>query len=569
MRRFPAAVLTCAALWCATPPSAARTAQDADLNAWPLLTVNRDEAGTEITVLGPVGEYSNVDDHRVLALRPLYIRHHYGPRQYSHDLVWPFAAYRREQGDVDARVFPLFWGWDEEGRRYVVAAPLLWTWWYTPRNGIGGFVLVPSWFIHESTAPVRWSRGIFPLWLSRTESYRTWIDGATAPFSHTGARWVVERTDWIAPFYRSKDSEGTRTTGLLPLWLSWVDGERRGTWLAPAYWGRGPEGIDSAVVFPIYWQGRNHRVVFPLYWAFDEGRTLVFFPLWGRFRRGNAGWDLYAWPAYTRHWRDGYKGHDLFWPLLGWGGDGAQERRFHLWPLFGTTTDRTHAFRRQDRWLLWPLIWWSRTDPLPRSERRAGSAPYCSQSFAVAPLVWCGTSEVLDVTSDLPVYQDRHRNVFPLYWSGSMRTRQVSPTTGASVPAATPWSERHHNWLIPLYTWNREDQRMVFTALWPLWYCANDPSLEQQSVLWRLVDIRRQPDGARLVRVLWRAWRDESRAGMRKVDAFPFLSYRRETGNLRRGRFLGGLVEVGNDAGQRYLRLFYSPRIGLGRGPLP
>jgi hypothetical protein len=503
------------------------------------------------------------------------------------------------------RAFPVFWDADHDGDRNLNVFPLVWTWWNRDKDPdeSRGIVVAPAWTWKEYGGNPEWNHGLAPIgavwgkgkrlggmWLgpfcARARRYGTRT--VDAPWPVVQVRWNVgrrEKSGHVFPVFWDFDEDGGRdfnvfplvwswwerykmpgktkgvvvapawsistygdegewSRGLAPVWWTWGTEHVQGFWFIPVWRWRGSQDPDMGGigVFPVYYDwragGRRGTWAMPVFWLRGDGKTrfltvfplfwkwkgsTVLFPLFIRNKSKSSDWLTVLGPLY---WTSRYKDdrtHNVLWPVLQWGGDGDETSRFRIWPVFGRSrtsfeSDRYTMWRR-DAWALWPLIW--------KSNYQAVGERFEGWDF----------------------------NVFPLYWSG--KDSRWNTVKGER-------EDRHHNWLLPLYTYNRKNDKRVFTALWPVWRTSVSDEEDQYSVLWRLADARFYGDGDRRVSVLWRGYRDERHGEVRKLDMFPFISYRRWDPDTTRFQFLAGFFQLGKQDGQRHMRLLYSPKIPLG-----
>ena len=518
-----------ASLLAAAPSGAIEPSRNFDVYLWPLLTIDADETGSETRFLIPLGEISNKDGEMVRAVYPFFAWKRFDDGAGSTDVLWPLARFSRDaDGSRERRVFPLLWGVDADRQRHAALFPLVWTWWH-PFKRPGdewGLVVVPAWNVQaygEGKSDFR--RGLAPLWWA-------W-------------RGETDHGFWAMPVYWKEDEENReRVLGVLPFYLGWREGDDHGTWVLPVYREREGGNTSMLVVFPFYWRGEDSRVLFPFYWSYDDGKTRVLFPIYGRRKGGGSDFLLVLWPGYLRCSSDGeHFVHRVLWPLLKWGSDADGDSEFALWPLFGTEEYSwgSETYRREGcrNWALWPLAWWGRSESTSRPKAREGS----------------------DTAPQPTITRSHYLDLGPLYWSRGSKTFELLEN---DEPGEQTGSE-YRNWLLPLYTYDRDTERTVFTMVWPLWRDLDTEEMDQYSLLWRLFDARYYANGDKRVSVLWRGYRNEKRGDVHKVDVFPFITWRRNGPETKRFQFLGGLFQLGAESGQRHMRLFYSPKIPLGK----
>ena len=549
-----------------------------DLNLWPILMVDRDESGSDVRFLLPLGQFTNKDEEVVKAIRPLFIWHRKPDGERSLDLPWPvFQTSIDAEGRHSWHVLPVFYESRDRGDRYLIVFPVAWSWWNTVKTPgeSKGTIVGTGWYYGHYGPVTNWSQGVWPLywfWHNRhgrgfwfmpihwraDEGEKSGREFDVAPVFW--AWWDAERKEGepkgvaVGSAWYSRDygEDPDWNGGLLPLFGQWRKGERKGLLVAPFYWGRENGRTSSLVLFPLLWKTAETAVLFPLYWSFDDPGVTVVFPLYGRMK---DKWTFACWPAYLQTKAGDHRIHHVAWPILSWGRDEDGNRRFSLWPLLGEQSSSHEwsggAARNRTRWALWPLIWATEGESClaPKDEEPEASLEFHETA---------GELEALCARPPQDVAERRCRwskNVFPLYWSGGSTRWLVSEgETGA----------KHHNWLLPLYTYNSSEDEKVLTVLWPLWRDADGEDRDRYSVLWRLFDARFYPNGDRNVSVLWRGYRNERKGEIHKVDVFPFISHRRTAPGEKRTQFLGGFFGFGKESDRSYVRVLYLPKLRFG-----
>ena len=565
-----------------------------DVYLWPLLTYDQDDSGSDLRVLIPLFQFKQGPGVVDVAVRPFFIWHDTDTKKRSLDAPWPIVRYsRNREGEVAWRAFPVFWDADHDGERDLDVFPLVWTWWNRDKDpGEGrGIVIAPAWTWKEYGENPEWNHGLAPIggaWGKGKKLGGVWVGPFCARGGKDGTRtvdapWPVARVEWNSrkpeksgrffPVFWGFDEDGRRdfdvfplvwswwerdktpgdskgvviapawstetygddaqwSRGLAPLWWAWGTEANRGFWFVPIWRWRETDNSDNGGlgVFPFYydWRTDDRRGTWamPVSWLREDGETrfLTAFPLFAHEKDEDSDWLTVLGPLYVTSRHDNDRTHNVLWPVLQWGGDGEENSRFRIWPLFGRSraSFRSDDYTRWRRnaWALWPLVWKSKYQAV--GER----------------------------------FEGRDFNVFPLYWSGEDSRWRASEGKR---------EDKYHNWLLPLYTYNRKDDKKVFTALWPFWRTSMSDDEDQYSVLWRLADARFYGDGDKRVSVLWRGYRDERRGDVRKLDMFPFISYRRWDPDTTRFQFLAGFFQLGKQDGQRHMRLLYSPKIPLGK----
>jgi hypothetical protein len=102
---------------------------------------------------------------------------------------------------------------------------------------------------------------------------------------------------WLGLGGHYETDEGDSFLALGPFWRG-KTGEKDWTVVAPAKWETDPEGLDSLIVFPFFW------------WK-DKGRSLAFFPFFGKHKENT----FFLFPLYLKHdYEQGVVRHFL-WPF--------------------------------------------------------------------------------------------------------------------------------------------------------------------------------------------------------------------------------------------------------------
>ncbi len=270
--------------------------------------------------------------------------------------------------------------------------------------------------------------------------------------------------------------------------------ERR--WAMPIYFHSRTENPVSmrerSVFFPLVYRGSRRTgdqtagyfIFLPFYWNVEEGasyyfplfhpnpgRSLVFWPLYGHFRRAFGADEIrfWAWPGYVETI------------------DAPNRTRTILWPFFSRTSGQT-----LNGWRVWPLA--------ARYERAGGGR----RDWYLWPLGWHvrrpaqGNRSELALDAFLPFYLKMSQ--------GEMNARYYA-VWGESIRP----TQRTSAWLWPLYTHT----------------VSLSPEFTRHRVLLFLVDVLRG-EGPRRTIVFPFYGRREDERQLRRFVLFPFYSDRRQ-----------------------------------------
>ena len=499
-----------------------------DLNAWPLLQLEKQEGNLDVRFLSPLGQFTNKDGNEIRALRPAFSWQLSASGEKSLDIVWPLIDFETSaEGDFGGRVFPIFWADEVSGDQEFIVFPVFWLWWNKHRTkGIAHGTVVGPAYRESRYGLDDFHRGIFPLYMASKEG--------------------DSESLWLVPYYgeRNEKDPNEYVRGILPFYLHSQDSDgQRSTWAMPVYMKKGHEGLERLVVFPLFWKGEGYFVLFPFY---------------GRGQKDDEQWRIAMWPTYSSRSEGDYR-HQALLTVLGAGTDNAGTKKWHFWPLFGHSETK---LKRGDLKQSYPYRGFPQARRLCRQKNLLeGEA---EQSWALWPVFWVTKSRMtVDNKTNAPPVSISKRafHAFPLFWTGSERKCEISDGSSEIDKTSQERVTEAYNWLLPLYTCNRNEDRTVFTMLWPLWWQRMSDKQEQTSVLWRLVDASYYPNGDRKINVLWRGYTDEITGDSRRVHVFPFMTYRRSGESKKRFQLLGGLFEWGREDRRKYFRLLYLPRI--------
>jgi hypothetical protein len=343
------------------------------------------------------------------------------------------------------------------------------------------------------------------------------------------------RTEAVGPFFYSQQKETQRIWAVPPL-LSYTrdpgteskefdllypvvtydryGGQYRWQFCQLLSFSGGPTQTESArdrfTLFPLYFQQRssdpseNYTALFPLYGhlknrLFRDQIFFVMFPLYGETRKKDVVTDNYLWPIFSLRHGDG---------LHGW----------KVWPLVGNehkdVTTQTNGFHEvktigghDDFFALWPLFF----------NNKSGIGTTNEQ--------WQQTS--------IPAYS-------------VLRSPQRDSTTviWPLFNYVDDRGKKYHEWDAPwpLIVFARGEGKTT-SRVWPFFSQAHNATLESDFYLWPIYKYNRvhsDPLDSRRTRICFFLYSDltekntETKAARRRVDFWPFYTYRRDfNGNNR------------------------------------
>lgn len=359
------------------------------------------------------------------------------------------------------------------------------------------------------------------------------------------ARWRL----WVLPvYYQGRNAKGENYAAVFPfggrvseflgrddcrfvLWPLWtrttVDDMETLDILYPIYGVAHGTRTDRFRLFPFYGRAVQYgnydkRFILWPFWSdatFDspgsKGSGYILFPLYGRIDLTDESSWMFLPPLFrvTR----GAEVNRTYapWPFFQW--ESGRRNRFHVWPLFGRTTDP--GIDRS--YLAWPILWRS----------RVYRGDMVSRSYWAVPLLYAET------------LRDRH-----------------------SAPDAPPEGRRWKVWPLASYARERDEVRFRTLALWPT---RDFACIERSwSPLWTLADYRRAGANAD-TEVLWGMFRRSVRGeASARTSLFPLVEWSGDapTGQPARREvsLLKGLLGFRWGGVGRELRILYGVRIGLG-----
>lgn len=433
--------------------------------------------------LGPLFERVRLaDGSAAVAVRPLYARETNAVNgRVNGEILWPaieFSALGRESGwralvawyrcfNTEAElprwrlwVLPFYFqGRNAAGETYAAVFPL------------GG--RISEMFGQDD---IRFA--LFPLWVSSSVGDLETLDLLFPFYSLTRGR-TTERFR-LFPLYGRSEQFGNYTKRFI-LWPFWTQAE----YTYPTSAGKG------FILFPLY--GRIDLT--------DQTSWLVL-PPFIRISRGSEVERVYA-P----------------WPFVQI--ERGRQSRFHLWPLFGRTTDP--AIDRA--YIAWPFLW----------------------SFRLYR-----DNAVHHSVSVVPVF--------------NMETRRGRGGVADAEGDGPVRSRRWKFWPLASYARDGDDLRFRAPSLWP----TRDFAVTERSwsPLWTLVE-RRATAGAAETEILWGLVRRRSEGGhSARTSVFPLVEWsgREAPGGGREGSvaLFKGLAGWSWGEAGRELRLVYGLRIPMG-----
>jgi len=284
--------------------------------------------------LGPVWERrTTTNSQTAVVLRPLWSREAVADaNRVEGEWAWPLGEYAR---------FGREYGW-----RFGVA-------WYR--------------CFDASSASARWRFWLLPIYL-QGRSARGHTYAAVFPLGgHIEEFFGLDTCDFVLwPLWSHYRVSGQTTTDILfPFW-SESHGPRGERWRIFPFYGRAVR----------YGQYEKRFVLWPIWtWARyeypgSEGTGWILFPLYGHMDLSDQRSHLYLPPFFRVTRGQRMDRIDAPWPFLQY--QVGQRSRWHVWPLFGRSTD-PHVDRA---YALWPILWRSRVSREHAVERSYWLVPF-------------------------------------------------------------------------------------------------------------------------------------------------------------------------------------------------
>lgn len=421
-------------------------------------------------VAGPFGEWRRTSTSTFWAVRPFVAREETEEGRIEGDIAWPLGEFSRRP--------------PEHGWRFLTV-------WYR--------------CFDTSAYQPRWRLWMLPIYIQgRSASGHSYA--GLFPF---GGR--------IEEFFGLDEC----TFVMWPIWSKQRDGNLETTaWFFPI-WSRTYGPTESRLrIFPFYGHAKRHGqyekrfVMWPIWtWAryrypISYGTGWILFPLYGRLELSDQTSHLILPPFIRIAYGQEVNQFDVPWPFIRI--QTGRRNRFHLWPLFGRTTDA--AIDRS--YAVWPIVW----------RLRVARADETIRSWHIVPVV---------------------------HW------RTSTPRAGTAPP--------HHSGRVwPLVGWRREGDTLNWRApeLWPTWDLS---AIERSwSPIWTLMRWHKTSDSFEW-ELLWGLVRHRRDPELRHTSIFPLWERSAiSTTASSSWSLLKGLISVRREADTRSLRLLYALEIPLG-----
>lgn len=496
------------------------------------------------------------------------------------DLLWPaWRIQRTDKGTVRYRFFPAFFGRDQY-KRYLIVFPQLW--WFGRSRDDYTFTLLP--FFHQRKGTEINATGLLPWWVARRDDRRLvnlfpllwmkkgdkleWIVFVPLFFHAKRATvlfpffWDIGATTLVLPFYgRGKSGNWTWEAILPPLYFHRAaNGYSEYNFLWPmGIWSEDQAGMSFGVR-PLYQYERRHDYVqhsllqgliargrgahrhldrlMPLF-NFDRGddrrKIALLWPLYSEEKSSDALHRrfLTALPIGLLHDRPSHTCHVL---NLFWQGRNKGRTMHGLYPLYSFE----RSPERSRFALIDPLVPLDNrlvelselVSPLSRTtslfefykderttRRRMPFNLFVLSDSTTGPLhlqLIVGTRRVFNYSRlgecEGHDYRRRRLAVLTFFWD------VVNNATTGSVRSQGLW---------PLYTYKRgPGRRLNISLLDPLWFWGQATGEEEHvSVLLKIFDYRRKPNGESRFSFIWRAFRRDVRGDRVSFEMFPFLAW--------------------------------------------
>ena len=516
-------------------------------------------------------------------------------------VFFPFL-HHRDSATISSTGFLPWWVTTDGDRRLVNLFPIIWQ-----KTGAktDALVIVPILYSVEDTDvlfPLYWrvgeTRVLFPLF---------WKTGQTLlaiPFYGRGKTKTAKWETYGPPFYVHWATGDYSEHDVFWPVVQWGDGQNRSVHAVRPFFDfsrRGEYNQRSVLLHAVatgHGGGRDLLRVLPFYSSdrtSDSRRLALLWPLYRQLEaKGSlARQVLSAVPIglFTMNKpADSWQALNLFW----WGnytGDTLQvgaDRTHGLYPFYSST--------RYHEW----------TSVRAKSNRDYTRVLVESSAFNLLDPLRPLLNDVSDMSKTpkiLPLFSSYKRGTDTSRWQAALglfkwergpRDPSESKSTQQTILwLGTPFmfayqgyvykAKPHHDvhlfsffWdvlrsdsrsqgLWPIYTYRRSKDRMVNASfLDPLWFWGEATGEEEHvSALFKILDYRRQPNGDSRFNFIWRAYRRDNRGDSVSWEAFPFMGWEKSPA---RSRFSFGwrLFEYEKTDGKRSMRVFFSPKIGLG-----
>ena len=480
------------------------------LNRWPFAEPETERLPGDITVLGPVFDMQWKESTVQWGVRPLFSVRRYqdvpldGEAQFDVPFFAPPAVLSTLARRIPPRTDP---GKGQAGVQVLALYPL---------------------FRHESCGPV--SRTIFlPLYYNARKDTEEaghrhhWILFPLYFGGHTDSHGTYHAVFPLGGVLKGVFGRDKIRFVLFPLYSHATTGERESYYVLFPFirWASGG-GRNEWHFWPIV--GRMQRrdqpsrwfFLWPFFWHAGEGKATMLFPLAGSQEKGDITTRHVIWPlfSYAHNSKTGRRDYVSPWPILRIG-NGPDYRRFQVWPLFGTVTDR-HVSRQ---YVAWPLL---------RFEQRE--------------------TETAQMTG---------RSLFIIYRS----------IQNEWLDAASGERSDYENILWPAWYYKRDGLGNTYFATFALRGIPDPQGWDRfYSFIWRVYEHETRtiaPDSAgdpwQSTRALWGMFRYDRDDDANRLRVFPLFESEKKSGEFTSFKVIAGMFGFEDRPGKRTYKILFVP----------
>jgi len=421
------------------------------------------------------------------------------------EFLWPFISFESSPEEYTYAFRPLFIV-SKEKKKLLREVQFLWPLgWYKSTPEKKKLRLFPFFYYNKYTLPDGEEKSDYTLLPFFFGSHSDKGDGYFAFFPLGGRlnRWLgKDRVRFfLFPLYADTAKRDYRSWYVLWPVFSFAKGKGAGAYRFWPLFGHGYKTGEYSKTF-VLWPFFNFQKAGLS--GDNPSESLMMLPFYAYQRSPGNRTEAVLWPffTYTDNRRENYKEWHLPWPIFS-RTRGADRRGDELWPLWGYR-------RKGDRerfYAFWPLYWSMKEN----------------------------SGEV----------EKRKNIVLPVYWS----ERETWPEENKSASYTRVW---------PLLSYERgKDGALKLSILSPLWFRDRDGFQKNYSSFWTLYEYRKDREGNRFSKGLWRLYRHERTKRSHSLELIHLFAYQREGKENIRFSFLKGLFEYKRRKEKRALRFFY------------